>query len=239
MTLGALPAGYVRTRQALHQIAFFAIAPSRYQATGRMGLEARPGGFGTPEFEGRVARVEGDLLVLETEDTAATQSITTVRAAAEFFGVSYQVDWFDGFHDPLPPSDPDAPLAVDLDANLALGEWFAFGFEVLSGLRRLGPEWADATDVQLWPEHFDPAIELGDPETGRRASFGASPGDAANPEPYIYVAPWSEIDRSHVYWNAHSFGGAKLDHAELAASDDPVGRALEFLVAGHRAIHSH
>src|SRR5690606_15555017 len=132
---GALPPDFVATRDALHQIAFFAVSPARYRAVGRMGLRPTPGGFGTPEFEGRVVRVEGDLLVDERADGTATQSITTVRAATEFLGIDYEVDWYQTFRDPLTPVHPDSLLDVDEEAARALGEWFAFGFDVLETLR--------------------------------------------------------------------------------------------------------
>lgn len=239
MTLGKLPSKFVETRDALHQIAFFAIAPARYRAVGRMGLWATPGGFGTPEFNGRVARVEGTLLVDESDDHVATQEITTVRSAAEFFGVEYEVGWFTDFHDPLTPVAADRPLTVDREAALALGEWFGFGFDLLNRLRAHGREEDDVTEAQLWPEHFDPATELGHPGKGERASFGASPGDAAHADPYLYVAAWSEIDRSNRFWNDASFNGASLSHPELLKAEDPVARGLEFLLEGYGILHAH
>ncbi len=238
MTFDKLPENFAVTRDALHQIAFFAIAPARYEAVGRMGLKAAPGGFGTPEFDGQVARVEGTLLVHESGGHVATQDITTVRAAAEFFGLDYEVDWFPDFHDPLAAVDPDQALTVDREAALALGEWFGFGFAVLNRLRRHGRDGDDVSEVQLWPEHLDPATELGDRERGERASFGASPGDAAHPEPYLYVAAWSELDRSNDFWNDASFNGASLGYASLREVDDPVDRGLEFLLEGYRALHA-
>ena len=57
--LKEIPADLVESRDALHQLAFFAVSPARYRAIGRMGLQPTPGGFGTPQFEGQVARVEG------------------------------------------------------------------------------------------------------------------------------------------------------------------------------------
>lgn len=238
MTLGKLPSNFIGTRDALHQIAFFAIAPARYEAVGRMGLKAAPGGFGTPEFDGRVARVEGTLLVHEREGNVATQEITTVRAATEFFGLEYEADWFPDFHDPLAPVDPDRHLTIDREAALALGEWFAFGFDLLNRLRQHGRDRDDTSEVQLWPEHFDPAAELGDQQKGQRASFGGSPGDAAHPEPYLYVAAWSEIDRTNRYWNDESFKGASLGYAELLQAEDPLARGLEFLLEGCRILHA-
>jgi hypothetical protein len=203
-----------------------------------MGLKATPGGFGTPEFEGRVARIEGEFLVHEQDGNVATQAITTIREAAEFFGIEYEADWFPDFHDPLTPADPDTPLSVNREASLAIGEWFEFGFDVLNELRTHGVEGDDVSKVQLWPEHLDPATELGDYEKAQRASFGASPGDGANPEPYLYVASWSDVDRSNSYWNSTSFNGSSLSHADLLASDDPRGKAVEFLLEGYNTLHA-
>ena len=41
-----------------------------------------------------------------------------------------------------------------------------------------------------------PKVGLGDADAGTRANFGASPGDASIPEPYLYVGPWDEARRT-------------------------------------------
>jgi hypothetical protein len=239
MRLQPLPARFEATRDALHQVAFFAVAPARYQAEGRMGLRAAPGGFGTPEFDGRVARVEGNTLVHEQSNAVASQTITTIGAAAGFFGVEYTTDWYErGFRDPLAPVGPDVELSVDDEAGRALGAWFGFGHDVLETLRSHGSEGDDVSTVQLWPEHFDPAIEMGSEDRGLRASYGLSPGDRAHDEPYVYVAPWGEIDRSLPYWNDKAFNGSSLGYAELLTAPDPAKMALDFLLEGHRLIHA-
>ncbi len=238
MKFDQLPDSLQTTRNSLHQLAFFALSPARHKAVGRMGLKATPGGFGTPEYESQVARVEGNLLVHESGESVATQTITTIRAAAEFFGNPYEAEWFPDFHDPVAPADPDAELSVDSDAANALGEWFEFGFDALNRLRGHGVEGDDVSEVQLWPEHFDPATELGSYDKGERASFGASPGDGSHPEPYLYVAAWSEIDRANTYWNNENFNGASLGYADLAKSDDPTQTALDFYLEGYRILHS-
>jgi hypothetical protein len=203
-----------------------------------MGLTATPGGYGTPEFEGKVARVDGNLLVDEHEGKVATQTITTIRAASEFFGSGYEAEWFADFHDPLSPADPDAMLDVDDESSRAIGDWFEFGVRVLNELRSQSRDGDDVSEVQLWPEHFDPATEMGDSDKGQRASFGASPGDKGHPEPYLYVASWSDIDRSNVFWNDDSFNGGNLTYQEIIASADPHDRAVEFLVDGYRILHA-
>jgi len=232
-----LPPDLAQTRDNLHQLAFFALAPARHKATGRMGLRATPGGFGTPEFGGRVARIEGDLLVSESEANVATQTITTVRSATEFLGIEYEEVWFPDFGDPLPPIDPDSELSLDIDAVLTVAEWFEFGYEALNRMRGYGSAEDEVSEVQIWPEHFDAAMEMGSEARGQRASYGASPGDAAHPEPYIYVSAWGEIDRSNRYWNDTAFNGASLGYDRLLGEADPVTTALVFLLEGHRILH--
>ena len=238
MSLDPVPDDFQFTRDQLHQVAFFVVAPARYHVEGRMGLKATEGGFGTPEFAGRVARVEANLLVHEQDGNVATQQITTIGAAAEFFGIDYDVDWYNGFKDPLPPMDPDLPLKIGEESALALGDWFRFGFEVLDELRSRADPADEVSEVQLWPEHFDPATEIGSESEGRKASYGASPGDKGHLEPYLYVSAWSDIDRSNPYWNDRHFNGASLPLSELLLADDQHQVALEFFTWGYQVLHT-
>jgi len=238
MRVGPIPDDFQFARDQLHQIAFYALSPARYAREERMGLRSTAAGFGTPEFDGRVSRVEENLLVHEQGGNIATQPITTIRAAAEFFGVGYEPDWFTEFKDPLPPMDPDRPLKVGAAPAIALGEWFRFGFEILEELRGHGSDDDDVSEVQLWPEHFDAATEMGSADEGQRASFGASPGDTDHLEPYLYVAAWSDIDRSNPYWNDRHFNGASLPYTALLEAEDQGRVALDFLLTGYRILHA-
>ncbi|WP_329238923.1 hypothetical protein OG417_36700 [Actinoallomurus sp. NBC_01490] len=111
-----------------------------------------------------------------------------------------------------PCADPRAPLATPSAAGPS---------HTRSSARPCAPG-----RVQLWPEHFDAAVELGDDAAGRRATFGASPGDDAHPEPYLYVAPWHR--RAGRFWNDTAFGGASLTYATLLSADDQRETALAF-----------
>jgi hypothetical protein len=236
--LGALPTGYERGRRALHQIAFFAVAPRRYRATGKLGLRYTRGGFGTPFFldDGTDAqvRVEADLLIVQAGDSVRSQPVTTLTEATGFLGIEYREDWF-GFHDPPSPVGPDVMLDVDPSVTGAIGSWFGFATHVLERARRT-PGAVDVGRVQLWPEHFDPAFEMGSAADGARASYGGSPGDDAHPEPYLYVAAWGDIDRSDPFWNDAAFNGASLGYRQLLEADDPYQAALAFLRSGHERL---
>jgi hypothetical protein len=233
--LESLPAGFSAARRALHQIGFFAVAPTRYLATGKLGLRYTHRGFGTPFFRGasgtdEQVRVEGDVLVHQVGASVRSAPITTVADAADLLGLEYRADWFEYFHDPLAPIDPATPLLIDEAGAESVGAWFGFATHVLERFRRRAP--AEVSRVQLWPEHFDPAIDAGSAESGGRGSFGASPGDDSHPDPYLYVAPWGEFDSSDAYWNATAFGGAYLPYEQLRDSDDPYATALDFFTSG-------
>jgi hypothetical protein len=210
----------------LHRLAAHVLAPARRAATGRIGLRATPGGFGTPEFgDGEQVRVEAASLVRKRAGEAASVAITSLRAAASFAGVALSADPGIG-SDPPPLGDPDAPLTVSPAAGAALGAWFAFSASVLEELRGgLNGEGRACSEVQLWPEHFD----LGCGIDG--VNFGCSPGDDHIAEPYVYVGPWNTDGLpADGFWNA-SFG-AVLPYAELLGAGDRRGVALDFLRRG-------
>lgn len=231
--LPALPAGTETTRVDLHRLATYVIAPARHQANGKFGLRWTAGGFGTPFFGAdRQIRVEGGLLVVQDGDRARSAPITTLGAAAELIGS--EIDPHTAAeHDSPPVGDRDQPLTVDPAAVEFLSAWWGLGTAALERLRA-DPATIDPSRVQLWPGHFDPAIEAGDDD--RRASYGASPGDHDHPEPYLYVSVWWPDRLSLVpgdeYWNADGYVGALLPYREMVAADDQIGAAVEFFRTG-------
>lgn len=231
---------FPETRLALHRVAAYIVSPTRRRSMGRMGLRATPGGFGTPTFAGpdgitRVS-VEGTDLAVHSDSGRRTRPLTTLAEAGTFAGVEPDVDW---------ASDLDIPTPGDLDGRLtivehdaeALARWFAFGWAILERLS-MDPESDDASDPQLWPEHFDPAIEIGSDDDRVRASYGFSPGDVAKdatpgpePLPYVYVGPWYPDDTPESdYWSAGRL--AILRYSDLVEEPDPETAARAFLSEG-------
>jgi hypothetical protein len=194
------------------------ISPARRKANGKIGLRYTRSGFGTPFFgDDLQLRVEAVELVVDHRGRERRAPITTLSAAADHVG-----------REALPDDVEldDAPLAVDASAAAFLGDWYGFAASVLEELRaRAGP--AGPSRVQLWPEHFDVAVELGDEAAGSRAAYGLSPGDDQHPEPYAYVAPWVAPPRGEI-WQASGFSGAALPYADLLDADDQRVAALEF-----------
>jgi hypothetical protein len=128
------------------------------------------------------------------------------------------------------------PPQVDQAAASVLGEFYGFACSVLEQLRADEVD-GDSTLVRLWPEHFDIAVELGSEPAGRRANFGASPGDDEHPEPFLYVGPWT-ADVSGELWNATGFKGAELTYSELLQAEDQRRTALDFMRERYRALET-
>jgi hypothetical protein len=232
------------TRTDLHRLAASVIAPVRHGANGKFGLRWTRGGFGTPFFAGpdrqdRQIRVEGTTLVDQrggADGTVRTSPITSLRAAADFLGATIDPETATE-HDSPPVGDTDEPLDVDEVASRFLGHWYGLAFAALEAVRA-DPGSVDPSRPQLWPGHFDPAIEVGDDD--HRASYGASPGDTSIDEPYLYLSIWWPdrigVDPSDPAWNAPSFTGAVLRASEFPAGQDPVETAVGFWLAGRNRL---
>ena len=221
------------TRRAWHLVAGHVLAPARYGATGKLGLRRTRGGFGTPFFAGpdghdRQLRVEGTELVVDRGDDEDRFALTTLGDAAHRAGVD--LDAARALPAAPAPLPADEPLVVDGDAAARLGDWFGFAASVLEELRATAPD-AAATRVQLWPEHFDASIDLGDEAAGQRGTFGASPGDDRHPLPYLYVTHWAD-QPDDLYWNDAGFGGASLGYEPLAGAPDSRAAAGAFFGQG-------
>ena len=200
--LGPLPDGFDATRIAMHRVAENVLKPKRELETGNeIALRFTPGGFGTPPWERGVASGRSGQARVEGLDLVLLDGGETTRE---------QLD------------DPD----LDGAAAAALADWFAFGTVALAALLESRPG-LDPEPIRLWPEHFDVATELGDEAAGTRANYGASPGDEAHPEPYLYVGPWDQ-SVSGPLWDASSFTGAELAYADLVAADDQLAAAASF-----------
>ena len=229
MGLEPLPESFAETRRALHRIAEEVVAPAR-KPQNEIALQRTPGGFGTPpfEYEGRdlQVRVEGAEIVVQEDGDERRAAIESVAEAAELVGA-----------DLFPDGMPSDSTALDIDPAAAdrLAEFYAFGERVLEAfIGGLSPA-DEASPITLWPEHFDIATEAGPEKLGRRATYGASPGDDAHDEPYVYVVPWQAQTAGGI-WNATGFAGAELRYADLLAADDPESAVADFFDVRREAL---
>jgi hypothetical protein len=226
-TLGPVPASYAATRDALHRLAVYVVSPWREARTSRIGLRAVPGGFGTPMTgaDDERLRVGPDGLSIDGPRPVA-HAVTTLRAAARALDVTLDPGRSERFDVP-PIGDVDADLAVDPASVAFLGSWFALGDALLQQICAEAPPLEEPSEIQLWPEHFDIATEIG--AGPARTGYGASPGDAAHPLPYLYAVPWTAPPGGDVFWNEPHFRGRSLGYTELRDASDPHVRAAEFL----------
>jgi hypothetical protein len=229
--LPPLPPAYADTRLALHRLVVYVASPARQRVNGKMALRWTFGGLGTPFFgDDEQVRVAGAGLVRQRGPAAEAAEITTLNEAAELvLDGPPDLAWAEKFDVPA-AGGLDERLAVDPEAAAVLGDWFGFAWSVLEELRA-EPASAEPSRTQLWPEHFDAAFDCLLEE--RRCTFGASPGDAAVPEPYLYVLPW-RFDEAppNAFWNSTSFRGAILPFGHLVDAEDQRALALRFLRRG-------
>ena len=214
---------FATTRESWHRLAEHVIAAARHRANGKIGLRYTRGGCGTPFFGAdEQVRLTREGLVVIREGQLEVHPVTTVQEAARVIGIEPGAPA--DVYAPTTPLEPDAQLSVDDDAALLLGDWFGFGTSVLEELRA-GVAPADTpARVQLWPEHFDLSVDFGDEPAGQRATYGASPGDAAHAVPYLYVSPWTE--QHGPFWNEGAF--ASLSLTDFVEAADQRAAALEF-----------
>jgi hypothetical protein len=210
------------TRAGLHRVAERVISPVRQRANGKIGLRWTQGGFGTPFFGADAqVRVDGGELVINAGGDERRGPLTTVRDAATAIG--FDLKGADEQH-------AATPLEIDAAASRFVCDWFGFVTSALEQLRAEARAEAEPSRVQIWPEHFDASVEIGNEQTGERVGFGGSPGDETHPEPYLYVTPWSAQPEGEL-WQARGFQGAELGYAELLAAPDQRAAALEFFRA--------
>ena len=208
----------VTTRLALHALAAQVISPLRVQATGHeIALQVRPGGYGTPELPGGgwVGVSGTDVVVVDAQGGERRGAITSTRAAAELVGL----DGADAL--------PGERLEVHAGAARVIAETFATGDEALRMLVEGARPADNASEIHLWPEHFDIAIELG--ADGARGTYGVSPGDPDHVEPYAYVSAWTAPPPG-LFWNAAGFSGAER------SADDP-DEIVSFWREAHTRLH--
>jgi hypothetical protein len=184
-----LPRSYASTRRSVHALAEHVLCVVRYRAAGRIGLMPVHDGIVT-SFDGPVVGLRG----VELIDGDRRAPVSTVRAAAQFFGIEPGAPplWA-----PVTSLHHDAPLAIDVDGVASLAQWFGVGRTALAAV------YPGCTQT-LWPEHFDLAVT-----TAEGHIFGVSPGDANHAKPYLYVVPAGGPvpDGDDHFWS-ESFGAA-------------------------------
>ena len=213
---------YATTRGELHRVAAHVMAKRRFAVTGRFGLRATPGGFGTPLFgDDEVVRVAAASLLRERRVNGQAVTSThpldgaTLRQLAEFVDAELDPAFSVGKDTPE-LGDPDAPLRIDAASVALVGEWFADGARTVDHAIVTAGGGGNAAIAQIWPEHFDLGTDVA--VGSGRANLGASAGDGFSAEPYLYVGPRSDARPGDPeYWNAPF--GALARWSEIADAD--------------------
>jgi glutathione S-transferase len=127
--------------------------------------------------------------------------------------------------------------AADAEAFAELAGWLEAAHGTLSAVARRNP---GASDVRLWPHHFDVAtlISL---EGERSIGIGVVPGDSWKAEPYVYVTPWPYPQGAELppmdggSWNTEGWTGAYLEASRIQDGEQ-VERFVDSAVAACRRL---
>jgi hypothetical protein len=223
------------TRFEIQRVATHILARARKQADDEISLRVGLTGISTPAYgdHREVLRLAGTLLVHETPIEGAIRSRVrpvlgaTLLQLAELAGVDLDLE-LDFGADAPPIGDRRQAIVYDEEAARSLLHWYQVGAAALDQI--LGITSAPSV-VQLWPEHFDVAIDADTPSG--RVNLGASPADAACAQSYLYVGPHSDArpgDES--FWNTPF--GAVLTSDSVLSSADPVAAGVDFFSRGLR-----
>jgi len=228
----------VSHRVTMQRVCAHVLGRRRFACSGRFGLRAGPGGIATPAFGDapEVLRISGGLLVREVGAGVTWTLIdgATLRELASFVGSDIDAP-FDCGADTPTVGDPDEPLQIPVDAVEDLSGWFTLAWRVLDRVLEDLGEGAGATTIQLWPEHFDAATTVTLPGA-EPVNLGFSPGDGYEPEPYVYVGPWSaQRPGDPSIWNV-PFGAFRRRSELSREGADPADACAEFLSARLQAL---
>lgn len=199
-------------------------------------------GLQLPELAWIVVK-DGAIVASESVDgkTLADGQAWLAGALSKALGVD--VPALASFEHDMPEHAAGGGAAFDLsglaDAEVEVAKWLANAHALLERFVR---EDSAASEVRLWPHHFDVAslitlVPHEDAEKAKSINVGVSLGDSSHAQPYLYVSPWPyPASRSEapplVYgqWHDDGFFGAVLTAKELVAGGESQSqRAEQFL----------
>jgi len=191
---------------------------------------------GPPPFQVGIGFAQRRLLLLDSGGTISESfdldGRTLAEAAAWLQGAIARTDVevpaagvsLPGYELPGHPIAKGAAFSADPDACAELARWFANGRAVLSDLT---PRLEGASEVRVWPHHFDLATLMvveseEDGSLAKSIGIGLSPGDDSYPEPYWYVSPWPYPDASELpalegesFWHDEGYVAAILTGSRI------------------------
>ena len=197
------------------------ISPTRQRANGEVTLRWTRGGFGTPFFGDDVQlRVEGDVFIVQQAGegrSGASPVSRTPRSTSATTSPASTSRW--------PTSRPRCRSRRRALARRLLR------LRVLrarAAARRGRPRAPGELRQPLARALRRRARARARRPAASAPATASPPGDAAHPEPYVYVAPWTARPEGAL-WQAESFPGAELGLAELLDAPDQREAALAFL----------
>jgi hypothetical protein len=141
------------------------------------------------------------------------------------------------------PVDSGAPFRPSKKHLAEISNWFRNAALVLN---ELSNDEEGASEVRLWPHHFDMATLIAidadqSVESARSINVGLSPGDTEADEPYWYVSPWPYPEEKSLpevtvgSWTTIDWTGLILSASDVVSgegAEDQNARVSAFLAEG-------
>ena len=173
-------------------------------------------------------RQGGDVVVV-TDGVEHREPISTIAAAARLVGVEAGAP-ADSCTTPRPTPHPDARSSCTRVRHGSSPT--GTGSHARCSKRCAATTGKTDSRTQLWPEHFGSRHRPRRRSAGTRGHLRRLAGDAAQPEPYLYVTHWKEDVPPDPFWNETAFAGASLAYATLLGVDGQRSTALDFFRTG-------
>ena len=116
-------------------------------------------------------------------------------------------------------------------------------------MERVAVQQSGASDIRLWPHHFDIGLllSLSAGDDAKSISMGFSPGDVHYDTPYYYVSPWPYPEKDKLddddlqsggYWHKDDFIAAILLAKDYTATENPEETISGFLDSAVRSCNT-
>lgn len=196
--------------------------------------------------------LNGDNDILETyalNGHTQDEAVAALKAILKKHGFDATAMTMDKHYE-IPETDQGRGAAYQMfnkDAFTALTTHFNYAQMELERVVALNP---GASDIRLWPHHFDVGLllPLGGADSAKTISMGFSPGDVHYDTPYYYVSPWPYPEKESLkkdeikaggYWHTGDFIAAVLLAKAYSEQDEPAETISAFMDSAVAACRKH
>jgi len=203
------------------------------------------------QLQEKLIQIENEAAVISSQNfQRQTFSKLMMWVEGQLGELGFPVDKFSGN---LPYEIPAYPTrkggVFEITNDEALLELLKYYHNSSIVLNELIPSFETATEIRVWPHHFDQATSIklkdsGNAETSTYLGIGFSPGDEHYDEPYFYVNSWPYAEEDdleplpHGNWHTDNWVGAVLLSDEIRKLSNQKSSIISFCRTGAEQLRS-